>query len=240
MKKVFVLSDIHANLEALKCVISAIGNKTFIESEKLFLGDYVDFGPWPNETISLLRSLPNAHFILGNHDLYVLDETNKHAAQYFKRADLVEHIDWTRAQLSPENKAWLSQQPQLMELTLGGKDAIAFHGEYNNPEKGLTTECIITMKQSCILCGHIHAPYVDHIQSKLIINPGSVGESLDGNNNASYAVIEDNGDSVKCTIERIPYNLEKVKQEMDAKEMPLREEFINTMRKGKFEGYIPR
>src|SRR5574344_2747049 len=237
MKKMFIFSAIHGNLEALQRIVSHIGKKTFNETEKLFLGDYVDFGPWPEKTISFLRTIPNARFILGNHDLYLLDETDNLAKTYFKNDELVEHIDWTRAQLSKESKEWLNSLHSELNLSIGKKSVLVFHGDYQNPERGLMLENIKKIKEDCIFCGHIHAPYIHNEFGKIILNPGSVGESLDGDNRASFAVIEADDDNAElnCRIERIPYNLQKVKREMMRRNMPLWEELYNTMSTGKFE-----
>jgi predicted phosphodiesterase len=63
-----VLSDTHANIEALEAVFKAY------ESEKIdryvCLGDTVGYGASPNEACQLMRSKVS-HTILGNHDAAV-------------------------------------------------------------------------------------------------------------------------------------------------------------------------
>ena len=61
-----LISDIHANLPALEAVLNSIAARPEIDAT-YHLGDLVGYGPWPNETISLLKGfrIPG---IQGNHD----------------------------------------------------------------------------------------------------------------------------------------------------------------------------
>jgi len=49
--KILVMSDVHGNLEALRAVL----DKESDADEVIFLGDFVDYGPSPNEVIDTLR-----------------------------------------------------------------------------------------------------------------------------------------------------------------------------------------
>jgi len=51
-----ILSDIHANLEALAAVLAAAGGY----DQVLLLGDYVGYGADPNGVIDCVRALPVA------------------------------------------------------------------------------------------------------------------------------------------------------------------------------------
>ncbi len=56
-----------------------------------------------------------------------------------------------------------------------------------------------------VLVGHTHRPMTRGAGSKVLVNPGSVGQSLDGDPQASYAVIE----SGVATLRRVAYDVEK-------------------------------
>ena len=78
--KTLVISDVHANLDALNAVLESAGE---VESV-LCLGDIVGYGPDPNECIERLSTLPNLTCIMGNHDaaalgLIDIDTFNKEA-----------------------------------------------------------------------------------------------------------------------------------------------------------------
>ena len=64
MPKTYVMSDIHGRLEPLKSLLAQIPK----ESKIVFLGDYVDRGSQSREVVALVRSLPNAVCLRGNHE----------------------------------------------------------------------------------------------------------------------------------------------------------------------------
>jgi putative phosphoesterase len=234
INKTFIFSDIHGNLEALTKTIASIDEGIFNESHKIFLGDYIDFGPWPNETICLLRTFDNAVFILGNHDLFILDETDVVAKRYFGDSKLVEHVRWTREQIDDDNIKWLKSLNSEEKVTIGGKSALCFHGDYKNPEKGLSENGIKMIEEDIIMCGHIHRPYINNVGRKIAINPGSIGESLDKDNRASYLIIEENKNELDFKNIRVEYNINNVENEMRKKNMPMRELIF----KGIKEAYV--
>lgn len=64
MSRTYVMTDIHGRLEPLKALLAQIP-----EGAKLvFLGDYVDRGSQSREVVALVRSLPNAVCLRGNHE----------------------------------------------------------------------------------------------------------------------------------------------------------------------------
>src|SRR5215510_5240837 len=62
--KYLVISDVHANLEALEATLAKAGPHDAV----LVLGDLVGYGADPNAVIDRVRELPNATIIRGNHD----------------------------------------------------------------------------------------------------------------------------------------------------------------------------
>ena len=62
--KYLVISDIHANLEALEATLAAAGDYDRV----LVLGDLVGYGADPNAVVERVRALPSAAIIRGNHD----------------------------------------------------------------------------------------------------------------------------------------------------------------------------
>jgi len=61
-----VLTDIHANLEALETCLADAAARGF--DRTLVLGDLVGYGPNPNEVIDRIQELHPAAMIRGNHD----------------------------------------------------------------------------------------------------------------------------------------------------------------------------
>lgn len=99
-----ILTDIHANLEALAACISAAekaGADRFV-----CLGDTVGYGADPNGACDLVRE--KCQFaVLGNHDAAVAGRMDY--SYYYPAAREV--LDWTALHLSPENLEWLRSLP---------------------------------------------------------------------------------------------------------------------------------
>ncbi len=239
MEKLYVLSDIHGNLEALNTIMNSIGQEEFLKERKIFLGDYTDFCPWPDEVIDIIRQLPNSRCLLGNHDLYAIDETNEEAMKYFRNERLLSHTLWTRSQLSKKNLEWLKQLPTEIYGTLGKTKPVTFyatHADYKNISRKFSPSNLMKIDAGLVLCGHTHYAMKDEINGRLLINPGSAGEPLDGNNMASYAIIScDSNGNIYAENRRVKYNLQKVAQVMEEKQMVLREEIIKTLKKAGFD-----
>ena len=96
--RILVLSDIHANLEAMAACLSAAPSFDQVVN----LGDIVGYGASPNEVTDRSRGLGKV-FVRGNHDkaatgLMNIDDFNPLAAAA---------ATWTRAELTPANLEWL-------------------------------------------------------------------------------------------------------------------------------------
>jgi len=101
--RLLVLSDLHANLTALEAALSAAKGSW---DRVVCLGDVVGYGPDPNEVTSQIREM-GAVTIRGNHDKAVADLMVTDDFNPIARAA----VQWTRAQLSNENMAWLASLP---------------------------------------------------------------------------------------------------------------------------------
>ena len=98
-----ILSDIHANLEALESTLAAAGECDAV----LVLGDLVGYGADPNAVIERVQSLPNATIIRGNHDKVGAGVETVESFNHLAR----HAISWTATELTPENRQWLAAMP---------------------------------------------------------------------------------------------------------------------------------
>ena len=101
--RALILSDIHANLEALKAVLAAAEGRW---DELWNLGDLVGYGGSPNEVIELIRPI-EALVVRGNHDRVCCGLTSPNAFNPTARTA----AQWTRQELSAENLNWLREVP---------------------------------------------------------------------------------------------------------------------------------
>lgn len=97
MKKIILLSDIHANYPALSAVVTDAKKNYGAENiEFWFLGDVVGYGPHPFECLKfMLDSVADDRWVLGNHDAMLLellraelDPTERHNQKITTRSGL--------------------------------------------------------------------------------------------------------------------------------------------------------
>lgn len=74
MEAIALIADIHANLLAAEAVLSDI-HKKHRPDRIISLGDQVNLGPAPRDTLRLLRS-KNVTCLHGNHEGYILSAMN--------------------------------------------------------------------------------------------------------------------------------------------------------------------
>ena len=95
------MSDIHANLTALKSVLEDAENRAPRYEAVWCLGDTVGYGPDPNECVEIVRGLPGLVCLIGNHDEAALGMTQLTRFNHDARAAAA----WTQEVLSEESVA---------------------------------------------------------------------------------------------------------------------------------------
>jgi predicted phosphodiesterase len=223
--RALVVSDIHANAEALRAVLARVRRKKY---DTVFcLGDFVGYGAQPNQILDTMRTLrAKKSYIRGNHDRVAsgLDDANgfNHAA---KAAAL-----WTRDHLSAPNRRFLRDLPVGPVMH---KDVMLCHGSpYDEDEYVFNVhhaaQILAMYPAPFILFGHTHLPAVFSIDpdmnvsgfavrsdalvklkpnERYLINPGSVGQPRDRNPHASCILL----DTEKRTVQflRTEYDVSK-------------------------------
>ena len=200
-----VIYDIHGNLHALDAVLAEA------ESEDVDLivcgGDIVFLCAFPCECLDTLRGAgPRLRAIMGNTDRYVWDRTRPDWAMWMDGA-----AAWTAERLGSERLAWLAALPARDELPLA--DALVVHATPLSDEQILTGETpdaevaqmLAGVTQHVVLCGHTHVPMRRQVGAIEVINPGSVGAPFDGDPDAAWALVDEDG---AIHPRRTPYDVE--------------------------------
>ena len=125
--KYAILSDIHANLEALEAVLSKC-NKIGVENY-VCLGDIVGYNADPQKCVDIIRSLNPVGVVKGNHDEYASngDEEMEGFNQHAKAAVL-----WTKSKLNEESLQWLASRPMRATIPQSGMTIV--HATLDTPE----------------------------------------------------------------------------------------------------------
>jgi predicted phosphodiesterase len=232
--RVAIISDIHANIEALEAVLADIKRQK--TDEIICLGDIVGYGANPNECIELAKSSCSL-IILGNHDaaaigLLSTDHFNVHA----KIA-----IDWTSENLNADAKNFLRSLP-LKE----NKYSQAF--VHATPYEPNMWYYITSLEEAAfnfqffdtVFCfvGHTHIPimivlenekevyvhqsneikYTELKQARFLINVGSVGQPRDRNSKSCYGILDT--DAQLFSYHRVAYDITKTQSKMRKIKMP--------------------
>jgi diadenosine tetraphosphatase ApaH/serine/threonine PP2A family protein phosphatase len=222
--KYVVISDIHANLEALEAVrreIEKIGPDRI-----LCLGDLVGYGASPNECVEAAREISDVT-VAGNHDFGAVRRTDIAYFNMYAR----EAILWTARKLSRDAFDFLRGLP-LTEV-VDGKIRIV-HATPRDPERWnyifshehALGEFDAFEEQICFI-GHSHQPAIYELMDRetlivnsdrvlvregrrYLVNVGSVGQPRDGNPKAAICVYDVAKGEI--TIRRFEYDIEGAKQ----------------------------
>jgi diadenosine tetraphosphatase ApaH/serine/threonine PP2A family protein phosphatase len=241
--RILLLSDIHANLEALEACLSAAPPYDLVVN----LGDVVGYGASPNEVVDRSRDLGKI-FVRGNHDkaatgLLELDDFNPMAAAA---------AIWTRDQLSPEHYAWLHSLPQGPVALEQVPQVQLVHGSPDDEDAYVVSigDALIPLLANTTpltFFGHTHlqggffangnsadgfrpeyrtvgqAESVSlHLKpdTRYMINPGSVGQPRDGDWRAAFALFDTEAQIVH--FHRTPYNLKAAQDRIFGANLPPR------------------
>jgi len=124
-----VLTDIHANLEALIAVLQDV--ETQEVDEIILLGDLVGYGPDPGPVLDILMHLPNSRAIKGNNDVGCYDDAFFNDPANFNRY-AQPAMAWTREQLAEQHRDWLRQLDHKVYIAYG---IVGVHATLNAPEE---------------------------------------------------------------------------------------------------------
>lgn len=214
--KLAIVSDIHANLPALRAVLADMDEQGV--GRALCLGDVVGYGPHPTECIDLIRERCEV-VVCGNHDEALL----MGGLGFHVRAR--DAIRWTKAQLEPGffsgprvRERWDFVTKLALRHEEGGD--LFLHGspedetsDYLMPHEasmGPTPklERIFGAFEKRLFLGHTHFPMVmtedyetwrpEEVEHrwlcrddrKVIINVGSVGQPRDRDPRACYVIVD--------------------------------------------------
>ncbi len=231
----FILaSDIHSNLPALEAFFGYLEKEGLSDLPVYFLGDYVNLGAFPEETVALLRSVQGSAYLAGNHDRYIINERALDHNPYFGSPDGVIHCRWTRDQLSADNRNWLKQLKIRHQFDIDGLHIDMIHGRHNSDEETIDETKIDITRPIVYICGHTHIPRFQKVGEAWICNPGSLGKPLDGDNRAAFGLIDTAGGNLRFEVIRIPYDIERSVRALNERLVPWRGGIINSLRTAEY------
>src|SRR5580704_14603012 len=233
--KYAIIADIHANLEAFQVVLDDIEKQKC--THVCCLGDVVGYNANPKECLDTIRAM-NIPCVKGNHDEYcsmdeALEGFNPHAA---------EAVNWTRQQLSPDERLWLKDLKYFRMVT----SFSMVHATLDGPQRWgyvfdkLAAAASFTYQNTGVcFFGHTHVPVafirddrdktvrggtyskfkVDPTK-KYFVNVGSVGQPRDNNPKSAYVVYDMDVGTIE--LRRLDYDIPAVQKKILEAGLPAR------------------
>lgn len=232
-----ILTDIHANREALTACLAHAQEKR--AQRYAFLGDLVGYGADPAWVVQTVMEhvARGGIAVQGNHD-----QATVQGGSASMHAQARQVVEWTRAQLAPEQLRFLEQLP----LTQQSGHCLYVHATAADPASWEyitgTLEAVKSMHSTqcrITFVGHVHEPALYNLsltgkissfvptgdssiplstQRRWLVLPGSVGQPRDGNPAACYALFDDA--SNELTYFRVPYDHEAAAAKIRAAGLP--------------------
>lgn len=227
MPRLAIMSDPHANLEALTQVLRDIAGQG--ADETYCLGDAIGYGPQPQECCDLLREA-RVTLLMGNHEqglinIHYLRGFNQPAADALRR---------TRGMIDEATYQWLVSRPKALvahgcRMVHGTPpDSVA---EYIWKHEKAMDAVFARYPEDVCFVGHTHdlmrfthqigvgtSPRLPLVPGKTalepglrhLINVGAVGQPRDGDNRAKYVLHDTDAGTV--TLRCVPYDIARTAQ----------------------------
>ena len=198
MKTAF-LSDIHGNLPALEIAIKEAGNV----DNYIILGDVVNYGPWSNECVQMLETLPKCTKIRGNHEDYFINgECN---CNNFLANEFFNHCYADFKEISAI---------KTYEKETKFEDFICTH---TLEDRYIFQDTDLTLASNYII-GHSHRQYKNNHNGYKILNPGSVGQNRQYINEINFLIYDTTSDNLD--FRSVLYDVDAVIGKMKKMEYP--------------------
>lgn len=229
--KYAIISDLHANLEALEAVLTDAKPRA---EAIICLGDIVGYNANPHECLQLVQEVCTL-VVAGNHDQAACDLRPYDDFSEFAQMAM----EWTRQQLTSEEIQYLRRLPSTATF---GKGWLAAHGSPRDTDEYLFRveqfeesfaylQTYTPEARGCFI-GHTHIPMIWECTAdgavsltevealtmsldpakRYIVNPGSVGQPRYGDPAASYVILNEEAATVEFRF--IVYNVSATQEKI--------------------------
>jgi diadenosine tetraphosphatase ApaH/serine/threonine PP2A family protein phosphatase len=237
--KLALITDLHANREAVEAVMGHAGSEGV--QRYAFLGDFVGYGAEPGWVVDMVSEQVRrgAVAVMGNHDSAVVKGPTPTMV-----AQAREVVAWTRSQLDDQQLAFLASLP----LAISEDNRLFVHANAYAPTEWAyvigRVEAIRSLHATqahFTFCGHVHEPRLFHLSAagkagefvprpdvpiplslhrQWLAIPGSAGQPRDGNPAACYAIFDTA--TLILTYYRVPYDHDAAAAKIRAAGLPER------------------
>lgn len=200
--RLLILSDVHANMEALKAVLNDAGRVDGIWCA----GDLVDYGTDPHEVVGWFRE-HDVRCVSGNHDRHLLHVLAAGETEALRGTNQYKWVHDNCDRVTAEDVAYLEALPMQLSLEADGIAYLMQHQMKEGPLAYAMPESVQdfdafwkegyqgrTSAERRMIFGHTHRRAVHMLDNdRLWLNPGSASYRRpdDRDKRAHYMVIDD-------------------------------------------------
>ncbi len=229
--KTVLISDVHANLEALQAVLKVADERG---ADRIFcLGDVVGYGASPNECLKFVQERCQI-VLLGNHDSAASGGPEAGRFNPNARAAAL----WTAKTLTPDHRDYLRALPLSQRVEpffyVHASPAAPRDWEYIFDRFDAEPQFQFFSESACFI-GHTHQPAVFERTAsgctslpptrlqfdparRYIVNVGSVGQPRDRDPRACFLLLHDTSGEIEFV--RVPYDIESAQEKIRAAHLP--------------------
>jgi putative phosphoesterase len=207
--KLGVISDVHANIHALRSAWQKLQDLAC--TEVVCLGDLVGYGASPIEVIDFIRE-NKITTTMGASESRMMYHFGHKLEPREGVAD--QTLEWTKKQLSEEHLSYLKTLPMTGRIQTRVGRLKFMHGLPDDPEARVDLNARqselddLLDENNCaiFITGCTHIPHVRQTGKGWLINPGSVGLTLNGEPGADCTILEFVEDRLNIQMLKVPYN----------------------------------
>lgn len=209
--KIAVITDVHGNSAALLAVLNEIDQNPEI-NHIYCIGDMVGIGYETNEVLEILFSRNDISFVMGNHEeeIIAILEGKESVSQGGEKI----HHEWLANRLDKKFIPYIVALPKELIVEYEGKKLLFTHYHLDAEKQFIAIDTEPSAKKlhdiyrdspfDLISFGHHHPVHFFSSESRIYLNPGSLG--CHDKPFARYATISIMTDDLKVELEEVRYN----------------------------------
>lgn len=230
--RLFLFSDIHANLPAMQAIEQAIREEA--PDRVIFLGDMVDMGPHPAEVVDRFMAQPAWDLLRGNHESYMNGESISRVIDGEER----NHQAWTRAQLRSDQIDFIHNRCQWqIDETIEGVPMRFVHFARQAPPNEDRFAANLRPKphelhqifrpgdRKLIAFGHLHYAHHGTTNGTTFLSVGPAGPSKAANT-TRYVLLDVDINKVQVDAKTRRYDDRPFFSDMEALNVPARQTIL--------------
>ena len=242
-----IITDIHSNTSALEYALSIIEDHNDVD-QIICLGDCFALGPDPENTMKMLKAIPNCIFVRGNHDRYLLEKLWTQERPNLEGMspddpickEIIANEEWTANKLGEEGVKFCSPM-HIAHRDIIGSTLVEFtHAWYQRDDIPPTMDEAIGWKNHVakahpeltdfvFVHGHIHTPRNETKDNLRILCQGATGLPFDEDPRGSVAFLTV-GDKFEWDVIRFDYDISLTISRLEDRQPPFYKNLKNTVK----------